>query len=370
MKKKHAYYLLLLLCLPFIQTGAQSNAQPGSITTDKTILLLHRRAEQATARKDYQQAAIYYKQLHDFSDSLHTESTLQDVKLLKDSIQLQELHMQNAQLKSHLMHQTLAGALALCIFFTAIYLLASRRVKRLKQRKEKVTLQIQELKRTTANKALFLSNMSHEIRTPLNALAGFSDILCTMDMDADSCKQFNDIIQLNSQLLIKLIDDVVDLSTLDLNNMKFNLEKTDAVALCRGVVESIQQIKQTDAEISFKTELEYLPLNTDSQRLQQVLINIIVNATKFCKQGSITLALELREEKAYFTVTDTGCGIPLEQQSKVFGRFEKLNEHADGTGLGLSICEIIIKYLGGNIGIDPDYTSGTRFFFTHPILKE
>lgn len=221
------------------------------------------------------------------------------------------------------------------------------------------------------NKSLFISNMSHEIRTPLNALSGFSDVLTTPGIDDETRKQCNDIIQLNSRLLLNLVNDVVDISCLDVTNMKFNLKQCDAVDLCEGIVQTLEGIKQTQAEIFFKTELPSLEIETDTLRLHQVLINILVNATKFTKEGSITLLLEQNEKgMAQFSITDTGCGIPLEKQGRIFERFERVNEKSQGTGLGLAICQLIISRLGGNIWIDPQYTDGSRFVFTHPLKQE
>lgn len=221
------------------------------------------------------------------------------------------------------------------------------------------------------NKSLFLSNMSHEIKTPLNALAGFSEVLTTPGIDEATRAQCNDVIQLNSELLLKLINDVVDISCLDVANMKFSITAHEVVTLCRNVVKMLDNIKQTSADIRFETELTSLEIETDQGRLQQMLVNLLVNATKFTKEGSITLALRLDEKGfAEFSVTDTGCGIPLERQSSIFGRFEKLNEGVQGTGLGLSICKLIIKRLGGEIWVDSGYTAGARFIFTHPLKQE
>lgn len=221
------------------------------------------------------------------------------------------------------------------------------------------------------NKSLFLSNMSHEIKTPLNALSGFAEVLTMSGIDEGTRNQCNEIIQLNSELLLKLINDVIDISCLDIANMKFNIKPCEAVLLCRNVVKTLSSIKQTDAEILFETELLSLELDTDIERLQQLLINLLVNATKFTKEGTITLQLEMADDgKAQFSVTDTGCGIPLEKQARIFERFEKLDEKAQGTGLGLSICQLIIKRLGGDIWIDSQYTKGSRFVFIHPLKQE
>ena len=217
----------------------------------------------------------------------------------------------------------------------------------------------------------FLSNMSHEIRTPLNALSGFSSILTEESIDNETRKQCSDIIQQNSELLLKLINDVIDLSSLEVGKMKFKYERCDAVAICRNVIDMVEKIKQTNANVRFSTSLHSLELTTDNARLQQLLINLLINATKFTPQGSITMELEKQtEDIALFSVTDTGCGISPENQNKIFNRFEKLNENAQGTGLGLSICQLIIEQLGGKIWIDSNYEEGARFLFTHPIYHE
>jgi signal transduction histidine kinase len=165
-----------------------------------------------------------------------------------------------------------------------------------------------------------------------------------------------------------LINDVIDLSSLEFGKMQFSIAEHDAVATCRNVTDTVGKVKQTQAELLFETSLEELYIETDDSRLQQVLINLLINATKFTPDGSITLKLEKQsEEMALFSVTDTGCGIAPELHSRLFGRFEKLDEKAQGTGLGLSICRLIIKRLGGDISIDPSYTDGARFVFTHPL---
>ena len=141
----------------------------------------------------------------------------------------------------------------------------------------------------------------------------------------------------------------------------------DAIFLCRNVIDTVEKIKQTAAAVLFQTSLEKLELYTDEARLQQLLINLLINATKFTSEGSITLSLEVQGDMAIFSVTDTGCGIAPEKQGKIFNRFEKLDENAQGSGLGLSICQLIVEHFGGKIWIDSEYTNGSRFIFTHPI---
>ena len=152
--------------------------------------------------------------------------------------------------------------------------------------------------------------------------------------------------------------------------MQFLFANNNAVAICRNVVDTVEKIKQTSASVLFQTSLENLEIYTDEARLQQLLINLLINATKFTTEGSITLSLEKQsEEVALFAVSDTGCGIAPEKQGTIFNRFEKLNENAQGSGLGLSICQLIVERFGGKIWIDPEYKNGSRFLFTHPIAS-
>ena len=121
---------------------------------------------------------------------------------------------------------------------------------------------------------------------------------------------------------------------------------------------------------SFSVRPVDLRIYADRAMIEQVLINLLINATKFTAEGTITLKLEKEsDETALFSVTDTGCGIPKEKQPHIFQRFEKLDENAQGSGLGLSICQLIIEHIGGRIWIDPDYDEGSRFLFTHPIRQ-
>ncbi len=218
-------------------------------------------------------------------------------------------------------------------------------------------------------KSAFLANMSHEIRTPLNAIVGFSDVLSANDTSVEDQRGYFEIIKTNSDLLLRLINDILDVSRLEADRVTFTLEKFDVVQVSRQALASVIQARQTTNQIIFESDLESLELRTDIQRLQQVLINLLSNADKFTKQGIITLKLELDKKNrvAVFSVSDTGCGIPLEKQRLVFERFEKLNEYAQGTGLGLSICKLIVGKWGGKIWVDSAYTRGARFVFTHPL---
>ena len=222
-------------------------------------------------------------------------------------------------------------------------------------------------------KSAFLANMSHEIRTPLNSIVGFSDVLAMGGSTEDEQQSYYKIIKTNSDLLLRLINDILDLSRLEANRVTLTWEECDVVQLCSQVVASVSFSRQSsDNQFLFSTSFETFRMVTDVQRMQQVIINLLSNADKFTKRGKITLDFSVNEEKqmAIFSVTDTGYGIPKEKQGLVFERFEKLNEYAQGTGLGLSICKLIVHKWRGSIWIDPDYTGGTRFVFSHPLNIE
>lgn len=221
-------------------------------------------------------------------------------------------------------------------------------------------------------KSAFLANMSHEIRTPLNAIVGFSDVLASGGTSVDEQQGYVDIIKTNSDLLLRLINDILDVSRLEADRVTFTIEKCDVVPLCQQVLASVSQARKSENEFIFECDRESVDLRTDTQRLQQVIINLLSNADKFTRNGKITLKLEVDDEKrvATFSVSDTGTGIPLEKQKQVFERFEKLNEYVQGTGLGLSICKLTVEKWGGEIWVDSGYTDGARFVFTHPFEIE
>ena len=218
-------------------------------------------------------------------------------------------------------------------------------------------------------KSAFLANMSHEIRTPLNAIVGFSDVLASGGSSEDEQQGYVDIIKTNSDLLLRLINDILDVSRLEADRVTFTFEECDVVPLCQRVLASVSQARKSENEFIFECDRESMDMRTDTQRLQQVIINLLSNADKFTRNGKITLGLKVDEtqRRAIFSVSDTGTGIPLEKQKLVFERFEKLNEYVQGTGLGLSICKLTVEKWGGEIWVDPGYTDGARFVFTHPL---
>lgn len=317
------------------------------------------------------EACRIYQELYPPIDTLASQSYIRQINTIKAKYQVDKAETASNNEYNKIITSILVGTMALVTLFVLLAIL-------LKRQREKVKLSTQKLATSRINaenamcaKSVFLSNMSHEIRTPLNALSGFSSLLTEEGLDDETRRQCNEVIQQNSELLLKLINDVIDLSSLEFGKLQFCIAQHDAVSICRNVIDTVNKVKQTQAELTFTTELEEMPIETDDSRLQQVLINLLINATKFTPQGSIVLKLEKEtDDTVLFTVTDTGCGIPKDKQANIFQRFEKLNENAQGSGLGLSICQLIIEHIGGQIWIDSEYAEGSRFCFTHPISQK
>lgn len=323
-----------------------------------------------TKRGRAKEACEIFQDINAARDSINARNYSSQINLLRTIYQVDRLEMDNQNERNRLLFYSIMG----CILILSISIASVLYIRKINKRLIASRLKLEKARQIAENsirtKSIFLSNMSHEIRTPLNALSGFSTILTDANIDISTRQQCNEIIQQNSDLLLKLIDDVVDLSSLEIGKMQFLFANNNAVAICRNVVDTVEKIKQTSASVLFQTSLENLEIYTDEARLQQLLINLLINATKFTTEGSITLSLEKQsEEVALFAVSDTGCGIAPEKQGAIFNRFEKLNENAQGSGLGLSICQLIVERFGGKIWIDPEYKNGSRFLFTHPIVS-
>lgn len=238
-----------------------------------------------------------------------------------------------------------------------------------KEREQELRAAKEKAEESDRLKSAFLANMSHEIRTPLNAIVGFSSILIDESTTDEDRESYSEMIQTNSDLLLRLINDILDISRLETDRLTFNLVPCEIIALSNNVISTTRQARKKNLSFVLDAPFTSYELITDIQRLQQVLINLMTNAVKFTPdEGTITLSIreDAPNDQVIFSVTDTGIGIPLEKQKQVFERFEKLDEYAQGTGLGLSICKLTINLLGGDIWVDENYTQGARFVFTHP----
>ena len=200
-------------------------------------------------------------------------------------------------------------------------------------------------------KSAFLANMSHEIRTPLNAIVGFSNLLTTTE-DQEKKQKFINIIENNNQLLLQLIGDILDLAKVEANTLEFIYKPIDLNELVRGIEETMRTKVQQGVVLNYTLGAADCCIETEPNRLSQVIINLLTNACKFTSKGSITFGYEVQDDNIYFFVRDTGCGISKEGQARIFQRFTKLNDFAQGTGLGLSISKSIVDKMKGQIGVE------------------
>lgn len=214
-------------------------------------------------------------------------------------------------------------------------------------------------------KSAFIANMSHEIRTPLNAIVGFSKIIAETS-DPDERKSYYSIVETNNGRLLGLINEILDLSKIESGIMEFDMETIHLPALCRDIQQTLRMRCQSGVELIYEDSDTGLMLLTDKNRLSQVFNNLIGNAIKFTKKGSIRFGYTLKEDALVFTVSDTGTGIPDDKIDKVFDRFIKGDNFTQGTGLGLPICKSIIEKLGGTIKLESKFGEGTTFTFTLP----
>lgn len=258
-----------------------------------------------------------------------------------------------------------ATALAVMIVLLIIILEKLKAHRRLEEEKN-LSIKSEQLR------SLFFQNMNHEIRTPLNAIAGFNEVLngeMSESLSEDEKGNLMSMISTNSELLLTLVNDVLDLSNFESGTYRLKLADVDLNSLCMTAVESIRGRQKENVNLSFipPPGKPYF-LHTDQQRLQQVLTNYLSNACKHTENGNITLEYEVLPKLVRFSVADTGSGVKKEDAEKVFGRFQMTKGERSGTGLGLHICRLIADLLHGEVYLDVNYKNGARFIFDHPLV--
>lgn len=247
-------------------------------------------------------------------------------------------------------------------------LLTVRDITRLKKVQEELEVARRVAEVAGEQKTAFLANMSHEIRTPLNAIVGFAGLLS--NASESERNSYVEIIKGNTNMLLQLVNDILDMSKIEAGTLEFIYSDTDVNQIMREL-EGIFRLRLEEADspvrIVFEPCLPVCFIHTEKNRVSQVLSNFLSNAFKYTKEGSITLGYKVREDDIYFYVQDTGAGIPAGKVDKVFECFMKLDAKKQGTGLGLSISRTIIKKLGGEIGVFSEYGKGSTFWFTLPV---
>ena len=241
-------------------------------------------------------------------------------------------------------------------------------ITQLKQAEKELTLAKEKAENADISKSAFLANMSHEIRTPLNAITGFVEILASANTEEEKA-QYQEIIKMNADLLLQLVNDILDMSKIEAGTLEFVYTKVDINLLLSDLQQLFQmRVNEAGGNIQIIAEpgLPSCTIETDRNRVAQVLSNFTTNAIKFTQEGNVRIGYKARDTELYFYVTDTGTGIPADKLPEVFGRFVKLNKEKKGTGLGLSISKTIVNKLEGQIGADSVEGKGSTFWFTIP----
>ena len=339
-----------------------------------------------------QDAALLYHKSINLIDSTYNESLSKQINQLRTIHEVDKLELRNKQFELEAGRYKLTitfiliFVLLLALFVIGFHYIRVKRIKKLlekseeelKKDKEKLllsekelTLAIEKVEVSNHFKDVFIANLNHEIRTPLNSIVGFSNLLIDMHWE-DGRKEYASIIKNNSEQLLKLVNDTVNVSLLQAGEMPLVLENIDVKKICRELTQEYKS--KLVSGVSLKT---ILPANdifvkTDVICLRQVLGNLLSNAVKFTKTGKIVLKIELSGDNSLirFIVEDTGPGISKDMQGKIFDSFEKHNSFTQGIGLGLTICKYISHRLNGTIMLDTSYENGTRMIFTHPIIIE
>ncbi|MGN0213469.1 MAG: sensor histidine kinase [Muribaculaceae bacterium] len=339
----------------------------------------------------YQQAAQSLKKATNVLRGDRNENLLREInqygqlsKQLSKEAENDEARLHDA----HILHLSLLAAvlvIAVAVLFLVVILYRNiTKTRKLKKLNADLKLKRKQISRLNTNlvnaiaeeeesnrkKNEFMANISHEIRTPLNAIVGFSEILSTSIIGKDEFdnREFTELIRSNSDLMLKLVNQIIDTPSDTVSDI--NLEKTDVLEVAQKVLYSIEALVDEGVEVVFDCAEQHINIFTDRFRLQQLLTNLLGNAAKFTKQGSVTLSIQRSDTMITFIVTDTGCGIEPGKEDSIFGRFEKVDETSQGSGLGLYISRTISQTLHGELFVDKSYTAGARFVFRHPVNLE
>ena len=217
-------------------------------------------------------------------------------------------------------------------------------------------------------KTSFIRNMTHEIRTPLNSIVGFSQVISEQFEKDDETREFANLIETNSDNLLKLVDDVLELSDLE-SSKDMSFESIDVRSCCKQALSKIQSYVSKEVALEFHPENSELFIHTNKEAVSKILFNLLHNAAKFTEKGKIVLAYSLSEAKDLISIsiTDTGIGIPADKQELIFEHFTKIDSFSQGCGLGLSLSKLLARKLGGDLVIDKTNQVGSRFILTLPV---
>lgn len=251
-----------------------------------------------------------------------------------------------------------------------------RDIEETKRIQKELTLAKEKAEENDRLKSAFLSNMSHEIRTPMNAIVGFSGLLADDNLSDEKKQYYIDIIEKNCNNLLRIIDDVLDISKIEsgqLEIIKTSCNLHEVIERIKDIITETHEKIKNGIELRFNLPDHQLEIVTDETRLMQVLVNLSTNAMNFTQEGYVEIGVTHSDKEVLFFVKDTGIGIAPELHEKVFERFYRTGQittgRHGGTGLGLTICRSLIEMMGGKIWLESKPGQGTQVYFTLPYVK-
>jgi signal transduction histidine kinase len=307
-----------------------------------------------------------------------------DVVTQNDSL-LSELRAQNELLEQRWRLTT--GGLAMILVVTAMLLflvinnrwnhrleIKNRQLERERNvviaKNKQLAIEYDRAENALKARKAFMQSITHEVRTPLNAISGFTQVLATPDLEMTAAERldFSLRIQENTRLLTNIVDDLIQISDMESGYELPAPEQFPVAALAAMALEPISsRVAPTVTLINNSTVAEDLVVTTYPQMIQTILRKLLDNSAKFTRQGNITLSVSFKDEKLFFSVTDTGPGIPPEKKDVVFERFSKLDDFVQGTGLGLSLARMAAERIGGTLTLDTDHNPGAKFDLIVPV---
>ncbi|MDD2294001.1 MAG: tetratricopeptide repeat-containing sensor histidine kinase [Bacteroidales bacterium] len=315
----------------------------------------------------YKESTDSYDYYTTVQDSLQRQSVIRQLNEMTVLNEIQKMELEKKNLEIEVQQTTgkffkyITALLLLTGIITAIFLIRERSLN------AKLHKAVKKAEESDMLKSSFLANMSHEIRTPLNAVVGFSNLLVSGEGSAEDNAQYCNIINLNSDMLLKLVNDVLDLSKLEASPHELNITEFDLATLFNDMGRSFEErVKGKDIEFKVLNPFTKCVVRMDKLKITQLLTNLVFNAIKFTEKGNIAMAYTLNESHITFTVSDTGKGMTKEQIDKIFERFYKVDDFAQGTGLGMAISKALVDNMGGTIKASSVLGKGTSFTVVLP----